>query len=226
MKKSDFNAQLNCFIFDLDGVIVDTAKYHFIAWKFIAKNLGVNFSREHNESLKGISRKDSLDYLLSLGNIELSQPEKNELLHLKNEKYLEFIRKMDKSEILPGVLNLLTELKNKNKQIALGSASKNAPLILEILELKYFFSVIVDGNAVKKSKPDPEVFQKAADFFRAQPFETVVFEDSIAGIEAANRAGFFSIGVGDKEVLKEANIVFEDFQNLNLSLINSYLSPK
>ena len=199
------------FIFDLDGVIVDTAKYHFLAWKKIANQLGINFTEEHNELLKGVSRIRSLDIILELGKKEATQEEKNMWLKQKNEDYLSQLIDMDDREILPGVFEVLKFLKDNNQPIALGSASKNARPILEKTGILSYFDVIVDGNDVTNAKPDPEVFLIAAKLLNVKPENAVVFEDSVAGIQAANIANMISIGIGDKTILQEAKYVFQDF---------------
>ena len=186
------------FIFDLDGVIVDTAKYHFLAWEKLANQLGINFTHEHNEELKGVSRVRSLDLILELGNITYSQEDKNKWLIQKNEDYLSYLVDMDEREILPGVVKVLEYLKNNNQAIALGSASKNA-------------RPIVDGNDVSNAKPDPEVFLQAAQKLGIINENAIVFEDSVAGIQAANIANMTSIGIGDSSVLHEAKYNFRDF---------------
>lgn len=199
------------FIFDLDGVIVDTAKYHFLAWKKIANQLGINFTEEHNELLKGVSRIRSLDIILELGKKEATQEEKNMWLKQKNEDYLSQLVDMDDREILPGVFEVLKFLKDNNQPIALGSASKNARPILEKTGILSYFDAIVDGNDVTNAKPDPEVFLIAAKLLNVKPENAVVFEDSVAGIQAANIANMISIGIGDKTILHEAKYVFQDF---------------
>ncbi len=200
-----------CFIFDLDGVIVDTAKYHFLAWQKLANELGIKFTNEHNEGLKGVSRVRSLDIILELGNIQASQEDKNKWLVQKNTEYLSYLVHMDASEILPGVVNVLEFLKNKNQFIALGSASKNARPILEKTNIMHFFDAIVDGNDVSNAKPDPEVFLRAAKLVGVSNEKSIVFEDSVAGIQAANIANMTSIGIGDETVLYEAKYNFKDF---------------
>ncbi len=199
------------FIFDLDGVIVDTAKYHFLAWQKLAKELGINFTHEHNEELKGVSRVRSLDLILALGNVQASQEDKNKWLVQKNEDYLSYLVDMDESEILPGVLKVLEYLKNNNQAIALGSASKNARPILEKTNIMHFFDAIVDGNDVSNAKPDPEVFLRAAKLVGVSNENAIVFEDSVAGIQAANIANMISIGIGESSVLHEAKYNFKDF---------------
>ena len=199
------------FIFDLDGVIVDTAKYHFLAWQKLAKSLGINFTHEHNEQLKGVSRVRSLEIILGLGNVEATQEQKDEWLVQKNEDYLQYIDKMDDSEILPGVMNVLKFLKANNQPIILGSASKNARPILEKVNILNYFDDIVDGNDVSNAKPDPEVFLVGAKKANQPNENAIVFEDSVAGLQAANSAGMISIGIGEASVLNEAAIVFNDF---------------
>ena len=199
------------FLFDLDGVIVDTAKYHFLAWKKIANQLGINFTEEHNELLKGVSRIRSLDIILELGKKVATQEDKDKWLQQKNEDYLSQLVDMDDREILPGVFEVLKFLKDNNQPIALGSASKNARPILEKTGILSYFDAIVDGNDVTNAKPDPEVFLIAAKLLNVKPENAVVFEDSVAGIQAANIANMISIGIGDKTILQEAKYVFQDF---------------
>lgn len=211
------------FIFDLDGVIVDTAKYHFLAWQKIAGELGIEFTPEHNEKLKGVSRVRSLDIILELGNINASQAEKDQWLKQKNEDYLSYLVHMDYSEILPGVMPVLEFLKEKNQGIALGSASKNARPILEKTGILGYFEVIIDGNDVSNAKPDPEVFLQAAQKLGIDNAQSFVFEDSEAGIQAANIAGMTSIGIGEEKVLHEAQYIFKDFTFMDLHFIESLI---
>ena len=212
------------FIFDLDGVIVDTAKYHYLAWKKLANELGFEFTEEQNELFKGVSRKRCLEILLQIGKIKATQEQFDTWMVEKNEDYLAYIEKMDESEILPDVLKILKFLKGNNAPIALGSASKNAKPILEKVKLLGYFDFIVDGNNVTKAKPDPEVFLIAAKKMNIAPENCIVFEDAVAGIEAANNAKMTSIGIGDKKILKEANFNFNDFTEINLSFINKLLN--
>ncbi|WP_406682691.1 beta-phosphoglucomutase [Seonamhaeicola sp. MEBiC1930] len=197
-------------IFDLDGVIVDTAKYHYLAWKKIADALGFEFTEEHNELLKGVSRVRSLEILLDIGNIEISEEKKQEYLVSKNEDYLGFITKMEADEILPGASELLDHLDETGIKYVLGSASKNAPLILKQIGLYDRFAGIVDGNSVSKAKPDPEVFLIGAKKLELEPGQCVVFEDAIAGIEAAKNAKMVSVGIGDENTLKKADYNFNN----------------
>jgi beta-phosphoglucomutase len=212
------------FIFDLDGVIVDTAKYHFLAWQKIASQLGIEFTPEHNEELKGVSRVRSLDIILALGKIQATQEEKDQWLTQKNNDYLSYIENMDESEILPGVLNVLEYIKNKQQVIALGSASKNARPILEKVKILHLFDAIVDGNDVTNAKPDPEVFLRAAQLVGASNENAIVFEDSVAGIQAANIANMTSVGIGDPTILNEAKYNFKDFTFMDASFVETLLN--
>ena len=212
------------FIFDLDGVIVDTAKYHYLAWKKIANELGIDFTHEHNELLKGVSRVRSLDIILELGNIVATQENKDKWLVQKNEDYLSYLVNMDESEILPGVMPILKFLKENKQGIALGSASKNAKPILEKTGIMNYFDVVVDGNDVSNAKPDPEVFLQAAKLLNATNENSIVFEDSVAGIQAANIANMTSVGIGDKEVLSEAQYIFSDFTQIDTSFIEALIN--
>lgn len=211
------------FIFDLDGVIVDTARYHFLAWQKLAQKLGIEFTPEHNEELKGVSRVRSLDIILKLGKVAASQELKNRWLVQKNEEYLSYLKNIDNSEILPGVLPILQFLKEKNQLIALGSASKNARSILEKTGIIHYFDAIIDGNDVTNAKPDPEVFLQAAKLLGATPENSVVFEDSVAGIQAANIAKMTSIGIGEEAILHEAKYIFKDFTFMDTSFIEAFI---
>lgn len=207
------------FIFDLDGVIVDTAKFHFLAWKKLADSLNINFTHEINEQLKGVSRVRSLEIILSQGNVQASQEDKNNWLVQKNEDYLAFVHQMDKSEILPRVEEVLQFLKTNNQYVVLGSASKNARPILEKVNILHYFDVLVDGNDVTNAKPDPEVFLHGANQVQVAYKDAIVFEDSVAGIQAANVAGMTSVGIGEKEVLHESDFCFRDFTEMSNDFI-------
>jgi len=207
------------FIFDLDGVIVDTARFHFIAWKMIADNLGIPFSEKENEDLKGVSRVDSLKKILKMGNKTLSEDEFNRLLVQKNEDYLTRVDTLDENDILPGVVPFLSKIEALNIPIALGSASKNARKILTKIGLKSRFRVIVDGNLIQKPKPNPEVFLKAAELLHVSPKNCIVFEDSTAGIQAANTATMTSVGIGNASVLNQADFVYDSFKEISDSAL-------
>jgi len=212
------------FIFDLDGVIVDTAKYHFLAWRNLANELGFEFTEEHNELLKGVSRVRSLEILLSIGNVKLSEEEKQRYLVKKNTEYLSYVNQMASDEILPGISELLDYLDVNKIKYALGSASKNAPLILEKVGLLNRFTAIVDGNDVSKAKPDPEVFLIGAKKLNMKPKDCIVVEDAIAGVEAANAAKMMSIGIGDAKLLSEANYVLADTSDFTTEFIKKILN--
>jgi beta-phosphoglucomutase len=207
------------FIFDLDGVIVDTARYHYLAWQKIADRLGIEFTHEHNELLKGVSRVRSLDIILGLGNVQASQEDKDKWLVEKNEDYLQSIDHMQADEILDGVMPVLEYLKQNNQKIALGSASKNARPILEKVGVLHYFDAIVDGNDVTNAKPDPEVFVKAAQLLGMPSEGAIVFEDAVAGVQAANIAQMVSIGIGDKAILHEARYNFNDFTEIDTEFL-------
>lgn len=211
------------FIFDLDGVIVDTAKYHFLAWQKLAKSIGIDFSHEQNEQLKGVSRVKSLEKILAWGNKTISEDKFNALMASKNDDYLSFIAKMNHDEILPDVPKVLNYLKEQEQPISLGSASKNARQILEKVDLLKQFDAIVDGNDVSKAKPDPEVFLIAAKALNIKPKDCIVFEDSVAGVQAANTANMISIGIGEKSVLHEADYVFSDFTEIDTAFIDKLI---
>ncbi|HEX2945181.1 MAG TPA: beta-phosphoglucomutase [Clostridia bacterium] len=201
-------------IFDLDGVIVDTAKYHYLAWKRLAGELGFDFTEKDNERLKGVSRTRSLEILLEIGNIAASEEEKLAMAEKKNAWYVEYIKKMDETELLKGSREYLLKLRGEGTRIALGSASKNAPLILENLKITNLFDAVIDGNKVSKAKPDPEVFLLGAHEISLSPADCVVFEDAEAGVEAAKRAGMTAVGIGSGKVLKAADMVINGLYEL------------
>lgn len=212
------------FIFDLDGVIVDTAKYHFLAWKKLANDVGIDFTETQNEQLKGVSRVKSLEKILNWGNTTVSEEKFHQLMDQKNQDYLSYIDTMTANEILVDVPRILQHLKEENQGVALGSASKNARAILKKVALFEIFDAIVDGTNVSKAKPNPEVFLIAAKELDIAPEQCVVFEDSIAGIQAANSANMISIGIGEEDVLSEANFVFKDFSEISTDLINKLIN--
>lgn len=199
--------QLKACLFDMDGVIVDTAKYHFHAWARLADSLGVPFTEEQNEQLKGVSRVDSLEKILAWGNLQLNNAKKLELMELKNKWYLDFVATVTPQEMLPGTLVLLQSLQVHGIKIGLGSSSKNSILILEKLGIMPYFDTIVDGNKITLSKPNPEVFLRGAQELGFEPNEIIVFEDALSGVEAAKTGGFYCIGIGSADVLTKADQV-------------------
>jgi len=209
--------QITACIFDLDGVIVDTARYHFLAWKRLTDQLGILFTEEDNERLKGVSRMASLEIILEIGNRRLDENRKQEYATLKNNWYIEYIKKMTPDEILPGCLPFIKELRNANFRVAIGSASKNTPMILERVGIRGLFDAVADGNTISKAKPDPEVFLKAAEMIGVKPGNCVVFEDAVAGVQAALNAGMLCIGIGSPKILTEAHFVVSGLSEMNLA---------
>lgn len=201
----------------MDGVIVDTARFHFKAWHRLADSLGIHFTEADNEHLKGVSRVDSLEKILSWGNLFLNNTKKIELMELKNKWYLDYVQEVNPSDMLPGVHDFLKELKNSEIKIGLGSSSKNSVLILEKLGIYDMFDVIVDGNKIHMSKPHPEVFERGSQELQIPPHQIVVFEDAISGVEAAINGGFHCIGIGDPSVLSKAKAVVPDMNDMTVA---------
>ena len=210
-------------IFDLDGVIVDTAHYHFLAWKRLADELGVVFTEKENERLKGVSRMHSLDIILELGNVKLDNKTKEALADKKNAWFVDYVNTMKAEEIFPGVKDLLKKIRSKGLKVALASSSKNAPAVIKLLKIEKEFDVIVDGTMVVNSKPDPEIFLLAASKLKINPKECLVFEDAEAGVEAALIAGMKCIGIGSANQLGKANIVISKTGDFKLESLNSFL---
>jgi beta-phosphoglucomutase len=204
-------------LFDLDGVLVDTAIYHFQAWKNLGTKFGYTLTEEQNEQLKGVSRVESLNRILVWANYTATEEQKSSWLIEKNDNYLALITHMNPSEILPGVLDFLQQIKKAGYKIALGSASKNAEIILSKTGLIEWFDLIIDGNKVTKSKPDPEVFLKGAAGLGFLPTECIVFEDAQAGVEAAKAGKMRAIGIGDADMLSQADKVIPSFEGIQAS---------
>ncbi|HEY2902651.1 MAG TPA: beta-phosphoglucomutase [Polyangia bacterium] len=194
-------------LFDLDGVIVDTAKFHYLAWRELANRLGFDLSEHQNEQLKGVSRMESLEVVLSIGAVALPVEEKLRLAAIKNDRYVEMIRRIDPSEILPGAKEYLLQLRARGVKTGLGSASKNAEIILQNLRIRPLFDAVIDGNQVSKSKPDPEVFLLGAHTLGVTPADCVVYEDAAAGVAAAKAGGMRAVGIGRRENLPLADLV-------------------
>ena len=203
-------------LFDLDGVLVSTEHNHFVAWKRTAQELGINFTEKENEQLKGISRVDSLKKLLEFGDQSISEQYFNELLISTNNFYLDSIQLLNRSNLLPGVLELLEKAKVNGIKLGVGSSSKNANHILNLLEIASFFDVVIDGNGVKDPKPNPEVFLNGAEALGVSPKECIVFEDAASGIQAALSGGFFTIGVGNSEIESLAHVYLNDLMEFRL----------
>lgn len=208
-------------LFDLDGVIVDTAKYHFQAWRKLANDLGFDFTSEQNEMLKGVSRIESLKLILDIGGVSKTEQEILELAEKKNEDYLHFVNQMDQKEILPGVESFIQDLRANHIKIVLGSASKNAVKILEKIKLIGLFDAIIDGTKTTRSKPDPQVFLMGAKAVEIPNEFCVVFEDAPKGVQAAQAANMYAVGVGEAQVLSHADQVIEGFDGLDYGFIKS-----
>lgn len=200
-------------IFDLDGVVVDTARFHFRAWASLARDLGFDFTPEQGEATKGVSRMASLEIVLRAGGLEsrFTPDEKERLAAEKNARYLRMVATMTPDDVLPGVVEFLRDVRRHGVRTALGSASKNAGAILDRCALRPLFDATVDGTQVERPKPDPEVFLRAAAAVGAEPAACVVFEDAAAGIEAAVRGGMRSVGVGGGPLLARADLRIAGF---------------
>lgn len=209
-------------IFDLDGVLVDTAKYHYLAWKQLADQLGIPFSERDNERFKGVSRARCMEILLEIGGRTMSPEEQAAYAGQKNGIYIDYIKKMDRSEILPGVTEFLTDAREKHYQIALGSASKNTALILERLELAPYFDAVVDGAKVTQAKPDPQMFLRGAAELGVSPADCIVFEDAAAGVQAAHAGGMLAVGIGEN--LPEADCHLSGFAGVRIEEVEAWLS--
>jgi len=206
-------------IFDLDGVIVDTVEFHYKAWKSVANELGIDFGKEENEALKGVSRIDSMKRILNMGGIEKTEAEILELTERKNAIYVAMISKMTPADVLPGVMDMLALLKANNIEIAVGSSSKNTPVILKSVELDKTFPVVVDGNQVTHSKPHPEVFLKGAERLGISTQDCLVIEDAVSGVAAAKAGGMRCLGVGDPEILAQADKVVPNLIGIDLPFL-------
>ncbi|MBU0534141.1 MAG: beta-phosphoglucomutase [Candidatus Omnitrophica bacterium] len=212
--------ELKAVIFDLDGVITDTARFHYQSWKKIASGIGINLTYEFNEKLKGVSRMESLDLILTLTKKKFSEEKKIELADEKNRYYLELVRKMTPSDLLPGAIRCFEVLKNNNIKIVLASASKNSLYVIRNLKVEKYFDYMVDSRSILKSKPDPEIFIKAAESINAAIINCVGVEDSIAGILAINACNMFSVGIGNKKELYKADICIKDLTEFNIKEIS------
>lgn len=206
--------KMKAFIFDLDGVIVSTDKFHYLAWKQIADEEGIYFDEKINNRLRGVSRMDSLEIILERAQRTYSDVEKLALAEKKNEIYKELLGNLSPADRLCGVTETLEKLRAQGYKLAIGSSSKNTPLILEKIGYAGYFDTVSDGNNIKKSKPDPEVFLKAAQFLCLPPKECYVVEDAVAGVDAAVAGGFTAIAVGDAAAYEKAHFRLSAFSNI------------
>ncbi len=212
--------EIKACIFDLDGVIVDTARYHYLAWKRLCNELGFDLTEAENESLKGVSRAESLNILLKKGGIDATPAEKDEMMHRKNSWYLEYVDAMKPDEILPSAADFIRMVKDSGRKVALGSASKNALKIIEKIGLLPLFDAVVDGTKVTRGKPDPQTFELGAYELHIEAQHCVVFEDALAGVQAALNAGMYAVGIGDPRILSQAHKVIPGFQGLGMEIFN------
>ena len=210
------NIKIKGLLFDLDGVLVSTEYNHFLAWKSIADQYQIPFDELDNERLKGMSRVDSLKIILQLGDVWISEDEFNDLLHLKNERYLNSISQLTHKDLLSGVLILLNQARSKNIPCGLGSSSKNAKTILSLVGIESYFDVLIDGNMVEHPKPHPEVFLNGAKQLGISPKQIIVFEDAESGVKAAKDGGFYVIGVGNKHIKNSADAFVSSLLEFNL----------
>lgn len=215
---------IQAFIFDLDGVLTDTAEYHFLAWKQLATQLGVEFSRADNELLKGVDRMGSLDLILQLGQLQVSLDEKLMLAEQKNIEYLKLVESMSPADLFPGVLPLFSSLKAAGVKTALASASKNAALVLQKLCIPDLFDYVADSNLIKNGKPDPEIFLTCAQALGVKPERCIGVEDAPAGVTAIKAAGMFALGIGEPQALTQADLVIPAVSALNQPLLTKLLS--
>jgi len=213
--------KLEAVIFDLDGVITDSAEFHFRAWKGLADRLGIYFDRQINERLKGVPRMDSLEIILEKDSISdrYSKEEKEALANEKNDEYVSLIKTITPDDMLPGMLELLSDLKARGIKTAIASASKNAPMIVDRLEVGNLFDFIADAGAIANQKPAPDVFLVSAENISVPPANCVGVEDAAAGIIAIKAAQMVAIGIGDKEILKGADMVLEKTADLTFERI-------
>ncbi|EFT46796.1 beta-phosphoglucomutase [Enterococcus faecalis] len=209
------------FIFDLDGVITDTAKFHYQAWKALADSLGISIDETFNETLKGISRMDSLDRILAHGHREnaFTPAEKEALAQQKNDHYVQLLEHLTTEDVLPGVVPLLQQAQARHIPCAVASASKNAPLILEKLGVRAYFATIVNPDSLSKGKPDPEIFLAAADSIGVLPQNAIGFEDAQSGIDGLKAAGIYAVGLSASQPLIGADMQVSEMTELSVDAL-------
>ncbi|MDR7122669.1 beta-phosphoglucomutase [Rheinheimera soli] len=215
---------IQAFVFDLDGVLTDTAEYHFLAWQQLATQLGIDFSREDNELLKGVDRMGSLELILKLGKVQLSQDEKLKLAAQKNTDYLKLVESMSPADLFPGVLPLFSSLKAAGIKTALASASKNAALVLQKLGIPDLFDYVADSNFIQNGKPDPEIFLTCAKALGIAPERCIGVEDAPAGVTAIKAAGMYALGIGEARALAQADLVIPAVSAINQPLLTRLLT--
>ena len=213
--------ETKAFIFDLDGVLTDTAEYHYQAWKNLADRLDMKFDRKDNERLKGVSRQQSLEIILNINEKEhfFRENEKQRLAEEKNEEYVRLIRQVKPGDILPGILPFLEEAKGQGLKLAVASASKNAGTVLHGLGIEKMFDYIADAAKINHTKPDPEVFLNCAAHLGISPGACVGFEDAQAGIEAIHAAGMYAVGIGVDVTTRRPDLELESTRELTCGKI-------
>lgn len=211
---------LKACIFDLDGVIVDTSRYHFLAWKRLMKSLGSDLSEEENSSLRGVPRDESLRLLLRMKDMSVTSEEFERLLELKNAWYREYLVLLNDGDIIEGALELLRQLRGRGLRLGLASSSKNAREVIGRLGIEACFDAIVDGNMISRAKPHPQIFLLCAGMLDAAPGECAVFEDAASGIDAARSAGMLSVGVEAENILEKADLKVKSLQELDLEKLS------
>jgi len=211
--------KIECIIFDLDGVLTDTSRLHYKAWKKLADEMNIYFDESINERLKGVSRKESLEIILELSKNSYSEQEKEKLAETKNTYYKEMIESLGPQDLYLGVEELLQDIKSRQLKTVLASASKNASFIINRLGIEKYFDYIVDANYIKNGKPDPEIFINGAEKVQANPENCIVIEDSIAGLIAAKRAGMIAVGIGNSELLDYADFIFESTGKVDIDFL-------
>lgn len=214
---TDLSEKMKGFVFNLDGVIVDTAKYHYMAWRQLADEMGIDFPREQHEQLRSLGRMESLEKILEWGGLYMTEAEKLHWADVKNNWYQGLIANMTPEEVLPGVVPFLDEVRSSGGRTALSSASRNARAVLKSTKLESYFDVILDGSAARKAKPHPECFQLAAAALGLTPAECIVFDDAVKGVHAARNGGFHIVGIGNPEHLPVAELVISGFEDYRLA---------
>ncbi len=212
----------SAIIFDLDGVLTDTAEFHYIAWKTIAEELGIEFTLEENINLKGVDRQASLQYIIELGNLTVGKQLFKDLLVSKNQHYLKLINDINPDHLFEGVLNCFTRLQSEGIKIGLASASKNAAQVISKLGIESYFDFVGDVASVAHSKPAPDIFLSVAKGLAVEPHTCIGVEDAIAGISAIKAANMLAIGIGDAEILTQADFVYPTMAQLDLTILTSY----
>jgi len=214
--------EIKAILFDLDGVICSTDEYHYEAWKSLADDLGIYFDKDINQRLRGVSRMDSLEIILERSDKQYTVAEKEELASIKNNHYVKLLDRLERSDILPGINEFLSECKRNNIKTALASASRNAPYIIEKLGLKKEFDYLADASKVAFSKPYPDIFIEAARGLGIDKEYCIGVEDAVSGIQSIHNAGMKAVGIGSNNILIEADLVVEKTSNLNLEMIRNY----